>query len=89
MPDISITKTDIVEANKGILQKQLDFVSIRASGRLELVMAELESHLDFFVQVENDGVLLDPGLHWSDDEPSWNGDGVFIFALTAFHRRTR
>ncbi len=78
MSELKITKADILEATKGMLQKQLYVVSTRPSGRLEPVMAVLEEHLDFLVQLGKDGVLFGAGPHWADDEHSWNGEGMVI-----------
>ncbi len=76
--EIRITKAEILEATKGMLQKQFYVVSTTPSGGLEPVMAALEEHLDFLVQLGKDGVLFGAGPHWADDELSWNGEGMVI-----------
>ena len=78
MSKIKIAKADILEATKGMLQKQFYVVSTKPSGGLEPVMAALEEHLDFLVQLGKDGVLFCAGPHWADDEHSWNGEGMVI-----------
>lgn len=78
MTEPKITKADILEATKDMLQKQLYVVFTKPAGGLGPVMEALEAHLGFLVQLGKDGVLFGAGPHWADDEYSWNGEGMVV-----------
>ncbi|MEM9011136.1 MAG: YciI family protein [Pseudomonadota bacterium] len=72
-------KDDILEASKGMLQKQLFAVFTWPSDDgMGPVMENLKEHLDFQVQLERDGIMFGAGPFWADDEHTWNGEGMVI-----------
>ena len=74
----TITKDDILEASKGMLQKQLYVVFTSPANGMGPVMENLEEHLHFQVKLEQDGIMLGAGPFWDDDEHTWNGEGMVI-----------
>ena len=74
----TITKDDILEASKGMLQKQLYVVFTSPADGMGPVMENLEEHLQFQVKLEQDVIMLGAGPFWADDEHTWNGEGMVI-----------
>ncbi|MEM1314897.1 MAG: YciI family protein [Pseudomonadota bacterium] len=73
------TKTDILEASKGMLQKDLYVVfTTPTEAGMGPVMETLEAHLAFQVKLEQDGIMFGAGPFWLDDEQTWNGEGMAI-----------
>ncbi|QXQ17102.1 YciI family protein [Pseudomonas tolaasii] len=73
-----VTRTQVLEASKGMLQKQFYAVFSTPANGIEAVMENLHEHLEHQCQIERDGILVAAGPHWSDDEQYWDGDGLFI-----------
>lgn len=74
----TITKDDILEASKGMLQKQLFVVFTTPTSGMGPVMENIEEHLKFQVSLEQHGIMLGAGPFWADDEHTWNGEGMVI-----------
>ena len=74
----NITKDDILEASKGMLQKQLFVVFTSPTNGMGPVMENIEEHLNFQVELEQKGIMLGAGPFWADDELTWNGEGMVI-----------
>ena len=74
----NITKDDILEASKGLLQKQLYVVFTTPTNGMGPVMENIEEHLQFQVSLEQRGIMLGAGPFWADDEHTWNGEGMVI-----------
>lgn len=74
----TITKDDILEASKGMLQKQLYAVFTTPTNGMGPVMENIEEHLKFQVELEEKGIMLGAGPFWADDEHTWNGEGMVI-----------
>ena len=68
----------VLEASKGMLQKQLYAIFTTPTDGLGAVFATMEEHLAFQVQLEAEGVLYAAGPLWTDDEQSWEGEGMVI-----------
>ena len=75
-PDIK--RKDILEASKGMLQKQLYVVFTKPTNGLGPVMANIEPHLKFQVELEEKGIMFGAGPFWADDEETWEGEGMVI-----------
>ena len=73
-----ITRTQILEATRGMLGWQVYVVSTTPTGGLGPVMASLEPHLEYLVKMEKAGVYVAAGPHWDDDEETWKGDGMLV-----------
>ena len=73
------TKSDVLEASKGMLQKDLYVVfTTPTEAGMGPVMEHLKEHLDFQVKLERDGIMFGAGPFWEDDEHTWNGEGMVI-----------
>ena len=42
------------------------------------VFANIEEHLKFQVELEREGVMFAAGPMWTDDEQSWEGEGLVV-----------
>ncbi|MDE0985840.1 MAG: YciI family protein [Yoonia sp.] len=73
-----ITKDDILEASKGMLQMQLFVVFTIPTNGMGPVMENIEEHLQFQVNLEQRGIMFGAGPFWADDEHTWNGEGMVI-----------
>jgi uncharacterized protein YciI len=68
----------IMQASRAMLQKQLYAIfTVPASG-IEPILANMEEHLAFQVSLEAEGVLFAAGPMWTDDEQTWEGDGLVV-----------
>lgn len=68
----------VLEASKGMLQKQLFAIFTTPVDGLGAVFGTMEEHLNFQVQLEKDGVLYAAGPLWTDDGAEWEGEGMVI-----------
>ena len=73
-----ITKDDILEASKGMLQMQMFVVFTTPTNGMGPVMENIEEHLQFQVNLEQCGIMFGAGPFWADDEHTWNGEGMVI-----------
>ena len=69
---------DVKAASSAMLQKQLYAIFTVPTGGIEPILAGLEEHLGFQMQLEREGLLFAAGPMWSDDERDWNGDGLVV-----------
>jgi uncharacterized protein len=69
---------DVMQASSQMLQKQLYAIFTTPAGGIEPILENLEQHLAFQVSLEKDGILYAAGPMWSDDEQSWDGDGLVV-----------
>lgn len=74
----SLPVGDIIEASKAMLQKQLYVIVTKPVNGLGPVLACLEEHLAFQVALETEGTMFAAGPMWTDDEESWEGDGMVV-----------
>lgn len=75
---IKVTKDQVLEASKGMLQKQFYMVHSTPTNGLGPVMQNLPVHLEHQCEMERTGVMLAAGPHWTDDENEWLGEGTFV-----------
>ena len=74
----SVPAGDVKEASKAMLQKQLYAIFTTPVNGMGPVFETLEEHLAFQVQLEKDGILYSAGPMWTDDEDSWEGEGLVV-----------
>jgi len=78
MADKTISADDVRNASRGMLQKQLYVVFTSPTGSMDAVLANLEAHLAFQVDLETRGIMVGAGPFWTDDEKQWGGEGMVI-----------
>jgi uncharacterized protein len=74
----SVPATAVLEASQAMLQKQLYAIFTKPVDGLGPVFANIEDHLKFQVELEREGVMFAAGPMWTDDEQSWEGDGLVV-----------
>lgn len=74
----SVPVAAVLDASKEMLQRQLYAIFTKPTDGLGPVFAIIEEHLKFQVQLEKDGIMFAAGPLWTDDEQSWEGDGMVI-----------
>jgi uncharacterized protein YciI len=80
---MGVPKEKILEATKGMLQKQVYVVLTTATNGIGPVMENLAEHLKFQLAIEKSGVMVAAGPNWTDDERSWDGDGMVIIRASS------
>ena len=78
MSEPVIKVEDILNASRGMLQKQLYVVFTTPASGMGPVMANIEAHLKFQVELEQKGIMFGAGPFWTDDEKQWQGEGMVI-----------
>jgi uncharacterized protein YciI len=78
MTDVKVPVVKILEASKGMAQKQLYVILTTPVQGLEPVLKNLDEHLKFQVDLERRGIMFCAGPFWDDDETHWSGDGMVI-----------
>ena len=78
MSEPVIRKEDVLNASKGMLQKQLYVVFSKPVSGLGAVMEALDDHLRHQVDLEERGIMFGAGPFWDDAEQLWEGEGMFI-----------
>ena len=61
-----------------MLQKQLYVIFTTPADGLGPVMENVEEHLKFQISLEERGIMFGAGPFWTDDEKSWEGEGMVI-----------
>jgi uncharacterized protein len=74
----SVPVEGVLDASKGMLQRQLYAILTTPVDGLGPILAVIEEHLKFQVQLEADGILYAAGPLWTDDERSWEGEGIVV-----------
>ena len=77
---VALKDEDVKKASSAMLQKQLYAIFTVPTGGIEPILAGLEEHLGFQMQLEREGIMYAAGPMWSDDEKEWNGDGLVVGA---------
>jgi len=78
MADKTVTADDVRNACKDMLCKQLYVVFTSPTGSMDAVLANLDAHLAFQVDLEKRGIMVGAGPFWTDDEKEWHGEGMVI-----------
>ncbi|WP_232823071.1 YciI family protein [Oceanibium sediminis] len=75
---VSIPAAAVKEASSAMLQLQLYAIFTTPTHGIGAVLANLEDHLAFQVQLERDGIMYAAGPLWTDDEQAWEGEGIVV-----------
>lgn len=78
MAPAKVTREQVLEASKGMLQKQFYVVFSTPTNGIGPVMENLAAHLEHQCKIEQSGVMVAAGPHWTDDEKYWDGEGMFV-----------
>jgi uncharacterized protein len=73
----------VMEASAAMLQKQLYAIFTTPVDGIGPVLENLEDHLAFQMQLENEGIMFAAGPMWTDDEQHWEGDGMVVVRATS------
>jgi uncharacterized protein YciI len=74
----SVPAAGVMDASRAMLQKQLYAIFTKPVNGMGPVFEHLEEHLQFQVSLEREGVMFAAGPMWSDDEQSWEGEGMVV-----------
>jgi len=74
----SVSVKDVMAASGAMLQKQLFAIFTSPVDGLGPIFANIEEHLKFQVELEREGVMFAAGPLWTDDEESWEGEGLVV-----------
>lgn len=89
MSEPVIKAQDVLDASKGMLQKQLYVIHTKPTNGMGPVMENLEAHLKFQVELEQSGIMFGAGPHWLDDEETWGGEGMVIIRAGSLAKARR
>jgi uncharacterized protein YciI len=78
MTEPRITREEILQACEGMLRKQLYVVFTTPTNGLGPVMENIEPHLKYQIELEEKGIMFGAGPFWTDDEKTWQGEGMVI-----------
>lgn len=70
---------------EGFLAKQLYVVFTTG---IEPVMRNVKKHLEFQVMLEKQGIMFAAGPNWTDNEKSWEGDGMVVIRAKSLAEAT-
>ena len=73
---------------EGFLAKQLYVVFTTPTNGIEPVMRSVKEHLEFQVALEKQGIMFAAGPNWTDDEKSWEGDGMVVIRAKSLAEAT-
>lgn len=74
----SLPKADVLKACEAMLRKQLYVIFTKPTNGMEPVLANLEQHLTFQIDLEKRGIMFGAGPMWNDAEDAWEGEGMVI-----------
>jgi uncharacterized protein len=80
MSDTAVDAQEIVGLCKkeGYLAKQLYVVFTTPIHGIKPILDNMKEHLAFQVALEKEGIMFAAGPNWTDDEKSWEGDGMVV-----------
>lgn len=78
MSESKIRAQEVLDASKGMLQKQLYVVFTTPTNGIGPVMENMEEYLKHQARMEREGIYFGSGPFWTDDEEYWEGEGMFI-----------
>lgn len=78
MAENRVTRQALLEATPGMLHKQLYVISTTPTRDMGPVLESLPAHLEHQRSLEQRGIMFAAGPHLTDDEQTWEGDGMFV-----------
>lgn len=89
MSEPQVKAKDVLEASKGMLQKQLHVVFTKPTKGPGPVLENLEKHLEFQCGLERRGIMFGAGPFWADNEEDWHGEGMVIIRAASLAEAKR
>jgi hypothetical protein len=89
MSEPQVKVKDVLEASKGMLQKQLYVVFTKPTRGLAPVLEHLKEHLEFQCSLERRGIMFGAGPFWADNEEDWLGEGMVIIRAASLAEAQR
>jgi uncharacterized protein YciI len=89
LADDGMKVADILEASRGMLQKQLYAIFTSPTEGMGPVMENIEDHLKYQVSLEEQGIMFGAGPFWTDDEARWEGEGMVIVRAASIDEARR
>lgn len=89
MNEPQVKAKDVLEASKGMLQKQLYVVFTKPTRGLGPVLENLKEHLEFQCSLERSGIMFGAGPFWADNEEDWHGEGMVIIRAASLAEAKR
>jgi hypothetical protein len=77
-PATSASEIIGISKREGFLAKQLYVIFTTPTNGIKPVMHNLQEHLAFQIELEKEGKMFAAGPNWTDDEKSWEGDGMVV-----------
>ena len=76
----TVDAQDVISQSKreGFLTKQLYVIFTTPANGIKPVMDNIKEHLAFQVELEKDGIMFAAGPNSTEDEKSWQGDGMVV-----------
>lgn len=74
----SVPADAVRQASAAMLQKQLYAIFTSPVNGIGPVLENMEDHLAFQVAIEKEGIMYAAGPMWTDDEASWEGEGLVV-----------
>jgi uncharacterized protein YciI len=80
MSETAVEAQEIIGLCKkeGYLAKQLYVVFTTPVAGIKPILENMKEHLAFQVALEKEGIMFAAGPNWTDDEKSWEGDGMVV-----------
>ena len=80
MSETAVSAAEIIGISQrdGFLAKQLYVIFTKPANGIKPVMDNIKEHLAFQVELEKEGTMFAAGPNWTDDEKSWEGDGMVV-----------
>jgi uncharacterized protein YciI len=85
MPPQGVPAAEIIALSrqKGFLAKQLYVVLTTPVHGIGPVLEHIEEHLAYQKSLEEKGIMFAAGPNWTDDEKSWEGDGMVVIRASS------
>ncbi len=80
MTQTALPAAEIISLSKekGFLAAQFYVVFTTPTNGMGPVMENIQAHLAFQASLEAEGIMFAAGPHWTEDETSWEGDGMVV-----------
>jgi len=88
MSEPRVTKQDVLDACQTMLRKPLYVVLTKPAQGMGPVLASLDAHLKFQINLEKRGIMFGAGPFWDESETEWLGEGMVIIRASSLAEAT-